>query len=123
MGISRFLTTACTITNPSTDPGDTSADAEGVPVVTATDVDTYCHLQPYSTGASDRGDLLLGAEEVRRARKVWVAAGTDLRYTSTVTIGNDRYTVAGDPDNWQVGSANDHIAAVLVRNLKPGEAA
>ena len=121
MAITRFLTTPCTITNPSSDPVDSTTDEEGVPIVAADTIDTYCHLQPYSPNASDRGDVLLGGDQVRRARRAWFAEGTDLRFTSTVTIGADRFDVAGDPDNWNVGSVNDHVAAVLVRQLRPGE--
>jgi hypothetical protein len=123
MSIARFLTTPCTITNPSTNPDDTSTDAEGIPSSALTTVDTLCHVQPYTTSASDRGDLLLGGDEVRRARRAWFPANTDLRFTSTVTVGSDTYDVAGDPDTWQVGSTSDHIAAVLVRQLRPEEAA
>lgn len=121
MAISRFLTTPCTITTPSSDPADSDTDDDGVPIVADDDVETYCHLQPYSSSASDRGDLPLGGDEVRRARRAWFAEGTDIRFTSTVAIGTDRYDVAGDPDTWNVGSSSDHVAAVLVRQLRPGE--
>lgn len=123
MSITRFLTTPCTIVTPSSDTADSTTDAEGVPVVTADTHETVCHLQPYTTSASDTGDLLLGGDEVRRARRIWLPEGTDLRFTSTLTIGTDRYDVAGDPDAWNVGSGSDHIAAVLVRQLQPAESA
>jgi len=118
VAIARFFTVPCTITNPSQDPLDSDTDAEGVPEVAADEVDTYCHVQPYTVR---EGEAVLGVEEARRARRFWVAAGTEIRFTSSVTIGSDRFTVAGDPDNWNVGSANDHIEAVIVRQLRPGE--
>lgn len=118
MGIARFLTTPCTIDTPSTDPGDVTIDEDGIPTIAAASVDTVCHMQPY-TGRE--GEQVLGAEEADRAQRIWLPAGTVLRYTSTVTVGEDRYRVHGDPDRWTVGSANDHIDAVVIRVLRPGE--
>lgn len=124
MAITRFFTTACTITTPSTTEADSTTDAEGVPTVDTSETETVCHLQPYGTTASDQGDLLqLGRDEVRRARRAWFPAGTDVRFTSTITIGTDRFDIAGDPDTWSVGSTGDHVACVLVRHLSPGESA
>lgn len=122
--IDRFFTTACTITTPSSAPGDSTTDDEGVPVVAAVAVETFCHVQPYGAAASERGDLLqLGRDEVRRARRFWVPTGTRIRHTSTVTIGDDRFSIIGDPDDWNVGSTGDHIACVIIRIVTPSEVA
>lgn len=119
MAIDRFFTTACTISNPSTDPTDSTTDEEGIPTVTADEVETFCHVQPYRSD----DETALGREQAQRARRVWFPADTLISYASTVTIGIERFTVSGDPGTWNVGSPGDHIATILIRQLVPGDLA
>ena len=120
MSIDRFFTTACTVTTPSPDEVDVTVDDDGVPTIASDTVDAVCHVQPYRSRRLD--EFVLGREEASRARRVWFPADTELRYTSTVTISGEVFTIAGDPDSWLVGSANDHVAVIAVRQLAPATA-
>lgn len=110
MSIARFFTTPITVTNPSTDP--VSTDDDGVPIVT-TDTDTvYGHVQPYRPLEGERP---LGLDVATSARRVWLPAGTNVSHLSTLTIGDLRFEVEGSPDDWAVGSSNDHVELIASR--------
>lgn len=109
MSIARFLTTPCTIYATST----SSTDADGVPSLTVTSVETVCHVQPYEPVGAD--EVLVGRDEAGQARRVWFPTGTALAFTSVVVVGGDAFRVAGDPKTWTVGYRSDHVEAILVR--------
>jgi hypothetical protein len=112
MPIDRYFTTPCVVRNPSPDLSDSTVDADGVPLVSVATVATSCHVQPYR--ATD-AEQVLGRELAKRARRAWFPAGTAIGFASSVEIDGETFDVWGDPDDWNLGSANDHVAVILVR--------
>lgn len=112
MPIARFFTTPCVIRTPSPDSIDSATDDDGVPIVQVSTTATSCHVQPFRAGEREQ---VLGREFAGRARRAWFPADDPLAFNSTVEIDGETFDVWGDPDDWQLGSTNDHIACILYR--------
>ncbi|QXC59332.1 hypothetical protein KSP35_13060 [Aquihabitans sp. G128] len=112
MSIDRFFTVPVTIKTPT---GATTSDAEGNPTTEVATIEAMGHVQPLT--AKTAADRAVPVAVGERARLVWLPLDTVVSLRSTITFRGATYDVQGDPDDWWVGSSNDHIELVVVRQV------